>query len=194
MIEERDERAELEAVDNEEPLNLSPEFFDAPTPGESLTSDPENPKAYEKPAQFNTAEEATHKVFMILTEDDNHFTIVDAIGDGVPLDVLTQVFLFKGFQEGLWSTDLMLLLTEPTLYMLMWIADQAGIEAQIDSDGDDWDDEFESRARTAIEKDNIGMKGTDKSEEMARAKEQLPASLLSKMDAFEETNQVQGEE
>jgi hypothetical protein len=172
-----DEREELAAIDNEDALTLEPEFFEAPIPGESLTSDPSNPKAYEQPPQFNTAEEATHQIFMTLTEEDNYEEVIDALTEGVPLDVLTQVFLFKGFQEGQWSVDLMILLTEPTIYILMWIADQAGIEAQIDSDGDDWDDEEEERMKGAIQKDIDRMKPP---------KEQMSPSLLAKMDEYTE--------
>lgn len=114
---------------------------------------------------------------MTLTEEDNYEEVIDALTEGVPLDVLTQVFLFKGFQEGQWSVDLMILLTEPTIYILMWIADQAGIEAQIDSDGDDWDDEEEERMKGAVQKDIDRMKPP---------KEQMSPSLLAKMDEYTE--------
>ncbi len=35
----------------------------------------------------------------------------------------------------------MLLLIEPTIYLLMWLASQVDIDFQLDSDGDDWDEE-----------------------------------------------------
>ncbi len=55
--------------------------------------------------------------------------------------MLAQVYLTKGFQEGKWNPDLMLLLIEPTIYLLMWLASQVDIDFQLDSDGDDWDEE-----------------------------------------------------
>ena len=101
--------------------------------------------------------------------------------DKVPIDMIAQVYLFKGFQDGKWSVDLMLLLIEPTIYILMWLAEQAGVtDAVLDSDGDNWEEE-EDMLRTDIKEDISRMKPEPK----------MPDSLLSKMDEFK--SKVAGE-
>jgi hypothetical protein len=41
---------------------------------------------------------------------------------------MAQVILYKGYTEGLWNPDLMLSLIEPTIYLLINIADYADIK------------------------------------------------------------------
>ena len=53
------------------------------------------------------------------------------INDGTPLDQIAQVTLYKGYTEGKFSPDLMLMLIEPTLYLLIAIADYAEIKDYI---------------------------------------------------------------
>jgi hypothetical protein len=85
--------------------------------------------------------------------------------------MIVQILLFKGFQEGKWSPDLMLLLIEPTIYIVMWLADQAGIDATLDSDGDNWEEDDEMMANMA--QDSKRMKPHN-----------MPQSLLSQMGEF----------
>ena len=69
----------------------------------------------------------------------------------------------------------MLLLVEPTIYIVMWLADQAGIDATISADGDDWEDEEETLGKDLIRNDI---------ERMKPKVDSLPQSLLAKMDDF----------
>ena len=147
------------------------DMFDAPTPGSSLTSDPDNPRGWETPAQFTTEEEALKNIFMNLTDEDNHEQLLNSLRDGNPIEMIVQVILFKGFQEGNWSPDLMLLLVEPTIYIVMWLADQAGIDATLDSDGDNWEEDDEMMTNMA--EDSKRMKPNN-----------MPQSLLSQMGEF----------
>ena len=147
------------------------DMFDAPTPGSSLTSDPQNPRAWETPPEFNTEEEALKNIFMNLTDEDNHEQLLNSLRDGNPIEMIVQVLLFKGFQEGNWAPDLMLLLIEPTIYIVMWLADQAGIDATLDSDGDNWEEDDEMMANMA--EDSKRMKPNN-----------MPQSLLSQMGEF----------
>ena len=50
--------------------------------------------------------------------------------------------LQKGFQEGLYNPDLMLMLIEPVMYILIALCEKAGVEYSIYLD-DDEDDEME---------------------------------------------------
>ena len=148
------------------------DMFDSPTPGSSLTSDPQNPRAWETPPEFNTEEEALKNIFMNLTDEDNHEQLLNSLRDGNPIEMIVQVILFKGFQEGNWSPDLMLLLVEPTIYIVMWLADQAGIDATLDSDGDNWEEDDDMMANMA--KDSQRMKPSSN----------MPQSLLAQMGEF----------
>jgi len=157
------------------------DMFEAPIPGESLTSDPENPNLWETPPELSTEQDAIHSIFMHMTDEESYPKIVDSMRDKVPIDMIAQVYLFKGFQDGKWSVDLMLLLIEPTVYILMWLAEQAGVtDAVLDSDGDNWEEE-EDMLRTDIKEDISRMKPEPK----------MPDSLLSKMDEFK--SKVAGE-
>jgi hypothetical protein len=176
MVDENN--ANIEMAESYETSGIDP--FDAPTPGASLTSDPENPRAWETPPDYNNQEEALKAIFSNLTDEEKHQSLLNTLRDGVDIESIVQVLLFKGFQDGKWSPDLSLLLIEPTIYLIMWIADQAGIEAQISADGDDWDDDVSNEARTAMENDIERMKPKTDS---------LPPSLLSKMDSFSKGEQ-----
>ena len=44
---------------------------------------------------------------------------------------IAQVMLFTGFTEGKWDVNLMMLLIEPTAYMLLALAERAGIDPVI---------------------------------------------------------------
>ena len=168
----------IEMVDSYEASGVDP--FDAPIPGASLTNDPQNPRAWETPPEFTNQETALKNIFTNITEEESHEQLLNTLRDGVDIESTVQVILFKGFQDGKWSPDLSLLLIEPTIYLIMWIADQAGIEAQISADGDDWDDDVSNEARTAMENDIERMKPKTDS---------LPPSLLSKMDSFSKGEQ-----
>ena len=62
-------------------------------------------------------------------------SLLDTIHDGTGLTDIASVLLYNGFTQGKWSPDKMMLLMEPTLYLLMFLADQANIEYIIDTEG-----------------------------------------------------------
>ena len=158
-------------------------MFDAPVPGESLTADVSNPRPYEKPPQFTNVEDAMAAIFDQLTEDGIYEDVLQTMREGVPLDMLAQVYLTKGFQEGQWNPDLMLLLIEPTIYLLMWLANEVEIEFQLDSDGDDIEDEEDNQLRQTAVEDIERM--TPK-----QVESQMSPSLLAKANEFESTKEM----
>lgn len=111
--------------------------FDAPIPGESLTGAPNKSYPWERPPEFVKVDEATKWLFNSITNKDTLADILDQIREGVALDELAQTILLMGVSEGKWTTDLMLLLIEPTIYMLYFLATQAGIDPIIYRDEDD---------------------------------------------------------
>ena len=115
--------------------------FNAPIPGESLTTSSDMQKAWERPPKYTEDDDCMEAIYMELTSSGNLIRVVDMINDGTPLDEMAQVILYKGYTEGLWTPDLMLMLIEPTIYLLISIADYADINDYILYDGEDTDPE-----------------------------------------------------
>jgi hypothetical protein len=83
----------------------------------------------------------------------------------IPVNAIAEVVLTEGFRKGKFNPDMMLNLLEPTMYMLMAIAEKAGIDPVI-SRGDESDDVLDDEAqanknlKTANElKNSIGKGG-----------------------------------
>jgi len=110
--------------------------FEGPIPGQSLTSNPDEPQAWEQPPENVTLDSALYGLFSFMTQEDVYPNIVQALGDGMPITGMTQMILEDGFQKGSWNPDLMLQLVEPTMYMIMSMAEKSGVKYKIDEDDD----------------------------------------------------------
>ena len=115
--------------------------FNAPIPGESLTTAPDMPKAWERPPEYTEQDEAMEQVYMEITNEDNLMPLINMIDEGIPLDQIAQVILYKGYTQGLYNPDLMTLLAEPTIYLLIAIADYADIDDYVLYEGEEDDPE-----------------------------------------------------
>ena len=160
-----------------EKANVNP--FNAPTPGESLTSSPDMPHAWERPPQHTQQEDAMEEIYMELTSDDALMPLINMIDEGIPLDQIAQVILYKGYTEGKFSPDLMLMLAEPTIYLLIAIADYADIKDYVLYEGEEDDPEAE------IHGDDEEPISWDEEEEtkVQPKKESLGESLLAKVES-----------
>ena len=123
--------------------------FNAPIPGESLTVAPDSTHSWERPPQYTNDEDALEVLYFELTELDTLKQLINIINDGIPLDEIAQVVLYKGYSEGKYNPDLMLMLIEPTIYLLISIADYADIKDYVLYDGEDDDED------TEIPEDNV---------------------------------------
>jgi hypothetical protein len=158
--------------------------FNAPIPGESLTASPDNKKAWERPPEYTNEDEAMKALYLILTEQEKLKQLINIINDGVPLDEIAQVILYKGYTEGKYNPDLMLLLIEPTLYLLISIADYAEIKDYVLYTGeeDDPDTELPEDDITPIDMDGDGIPDKVKPEMKREPRaESVSASLLSRI-------------
>tara|TARA_R100000152_G_C6781981_1_gene217857 strand:- start:3690 stop:4259 length:570 start_codon:yes stop_codon:yes gene_type:complete len=99
-----------------------------PIPGQSLTADPSDPAPYERPPEFTNPHEAVRSIWSNLIEEDTYVDIIRLLDNKVPLLDLVKGMLFIGFQEGKWDSNLMMLLAEPLIYMLLALAERAGVE------------------------------------------------------------------
>ena len=111
--------------------------MERPIPGQSLTNDPEAPLPFEQPPKFVDKTDALEYLFASFVEEKKYLALMGALEQGLPIMDLTKLLLVSGFQDGLWNYDLLLILIEPTAYMIMALAERAGIEFQIINPEDD---------------------------------------------------------
>lgn len=121
-----------------------------PIPGSSLTNSPDNPYPWEQPAQYTELQPAIDALFLELSEPEAFHSIMDLVRNDVPVGDVAQVVLTDGFQKGLWNPDLMLLLMEPTMYMIIAFAEKAGIQDYVTYEGEQDDPEDEDEELSQI--------------------------------------------
>jgi len=98
------------------------------TPGESLTGNPDEPKAWEQPPEYTNMRDALEYVLYKLIQEKTYVSIVGAIGKGIPISDVVQQILYIGFTKGKWNPDMMLLLIEPLMYLVISLCEKAGVE------------------------------------------------------------------
>tara|TARA_R110000765_G_scaffold415800_2_gene517150 strand:- start:1615 stop:2193 length:579 start_codon:yes stop_codon:yes gene_type:complete len=157
--------------------------FNAPIPGEALTSSPDNAKAWERPPEIVDEEQAMMEVYLVLTEQDALRELVKIIDSGVALDEIAQVILYKGYTEGKYNPDLMLMLIEPTLYLLISIADYAGIKDYVlyDEEENDPDTQIPDDNVKPIDMDGDGVADEPTATRAEPTEDTVSSSLLSKI-------------
>ena len=108
--------------------------FQGPIPGQSLTNSPDTQQSWEQPPRTTNIKEARELMFLEILKDENLETIIGLMNEGMSISQLTEMHLFIGYTKGQFNADLMLLLAEPTMYMLLAIAEAVGIEPPINRD------------------------------------------------------------
>lgn len=141
------------------PKELQEVLFEKSVPGQSLTNPVEQRYPWEQPPQMTSVKEAREKIFLNLLEPDKLRSVIELMSTKIPVNTIAQVVLREGFNKGKFNPDMMLNLLEPTMYMLMAIAEKAGIEPVIDADGDDDIDEVEAVDLEQQSKNMIGEGG-----------------------------------
>ena len=144
--------------------------MDRPIPGESLTSNPENPWPWEKPPQFTSVHVASEYIFSKLVDENFYPEMLDSLENDVPIMDITRVILFKGFTEGLWNPDLLLRLIEPVTYMILALAERALIDPVI------YDEESRD---DAIEEENV-IFGKMESFDKFKETQEIPEGIIPK--------------
>lgn len=124
-------------------------------PGSSLTSDPKNPMPSSLPPKFVDVHEASEFVWVKLIQPKAYVSMMQTIDKGVPIMSITQALLTDGFQKGMWNPDLMLMLIEPTAYMLIALAERADIEMVVYQGQLDDVDETEEILGVSFEEEKI---------------------------------------
>ena len=102
-------------------------------PGQSLTNDPSQPYNWEKAPEFTNSKEAMLYVFENLTVPETTANILLSLSKGIGVIDIASITLYTGFTEGKWNPDLMMLLMEPTMYMVMALAEKAELDFVMDT-------------------------------------------------------------
>ena len=111
--------------------------------------------------------------------------MLNLLNNGTPIDQLAQVILYKGMTEGLYNPDLMLLLIEPTMYLLVALAEENDIEPVIYEGQDDDLAETET-VQGQIKKEDITKKEINK--------DSLPPSILQRVKTLPKMDEMKQEE
>jgi len=161
-----------------------------PIPGQSLTSDPNNPAPYEKPPQFTTIHEASEFLFEKFIDVDTYTDLMTVLDDGVPIMDVVQTTLFAGFSEGKWNPDLLMLLVEPTAYMLLGLAERADIDPIIyrDQQEDEFDEDYDSDMSPQQQKLQMLAKSLD----VSKVEEELPPEMVAKIESIPAPESLMG--
>jgi len=155
--------------------------MDRPMPGSSLTNDPDQPFPFEKAPEYTNVREASEYIFETLIEEETYIPLMGAIAEGYPLMDVTKALLFKGFSEGKWNPDLLMLLAEPLAYMLMALAERADIDFVIYR-GEEEDAE-ENEELLGTKYDEKKMKELRKARQTKEIPEAaIPAEVLARLD------------
>ena len=141
-----------------------PHVFERPIPGQSLTNSPEQKYPWDNPPEITSQREATERVFLDLIKPDNMETVSTLMADGMPVADVAQMLLMAGFTKGKFNPDMMLNLLEPTMFMLLSIAEKIGLDPKITREDDEFeiDDEETSSSNLQIAselKNSIGKGG-----------------------------------
>ena len=118
-----------------------------------------------------------------VTEKETYIELLNLLNNGTPIDQLTQVILYRGMTEGIYNVDLMLLLIEPTMYLLIAIAEENEIEPVIYEEQDD----------DLAETETVQKQIRNKKQSEIR-KDSVPSSILQRVKTLPKLDELQTEE
>ena len=107
-------------------------------------------------------------VFESLTIPETTTNILLSLSNGVGVIDIASITLYSGFLEGKWNPDLMALLMEPTMFMIMALAEKANID--FDLEAGDRDKPEEMSGENQLETITSGVNELDKMRQMAASR------------------------
>lgn len=170
------------ATIEEELINVQNKL-ERPIPGSSLAQDPDNAAPYEKAPTYTSVHAATEDMFMALIEKEKYMAVMEAVDEGVPVLQIAQMILFEEFQKGSFNPDLMMMMVEPTIYIIIALAERLELDIVIDKDDENDEEVFGTKFK---EKKLEALRGAAKSgivpqgvitPVMAAQMEELPETL-----------------
>ena len=124
-------------------------------PGQSLTNSPDEKYQWEKAPEFTNPRETMLYVFETLTVPETTANILLSISNGVSVIDIASITLYSGFLEGKWNPDLMTILMEPTMYMIMALAEKAGIDYQLEAGDNDRPEEMSGEKSVKVLQEGV---------------------------------------
>tara|TARA_R110001606_G_scaffold221355_1_gene369092 strand:- start:438 stop:890 length:453 start_codon:yes stop_codon:yes gene_type:complete len=94
-------------------------------------------------------------VFETLTVPETTSNILLSISNGVSVIDIASITLYSGFLEGKWNPDLMTILMEPTMYMIMALAEKAGIDYQLEAGDNDRPEEMSGEKSVKVLQEGV---------------------------------------
>ena len=176
---------------------MDEEYFDVimqggPIPGSSLTSDPNDPAPYEQPPEYVNVHEASEWLFSELIEEDRYDQLITALHEGIPVADVAQVILFTGFTQGKWDVNLMTLMIEPAMYIIMALAERAGVDFILHRDEDSEEDENDALTLGA-ELSKTRLENIKKFKEMQMSLPFLSEESQKRLDTIQPADVVDGD-
>ena len=177
-------------------------------PGQSLTNSPDQPYNWERPSEYTNPREAMLYVFETLTVPETTTNVLLSLSNGVGVIDIASITLYAGFLEGKWNPDLMMLLMEPTMYMIMALAEKANIDFDLEAGDRDKPEEIEGENQ--LKTITSGVSELDKMRQIASSRvspqsvpqevrtmieeTELSPSLLEKVEKETQSNSLLGRE
>jgi hypothetical protein len=127
-------------------------------------------------------------IFNILTMPDNTLNILLSLIKKIGVIDIASMILYEGFRQGKWNPDLMLLLMEPTMYMVMALGEKAEINFVLDSEDDE--EEEKILGEKAVEKIESEIGSLEKARQEA-AQRLGPQSVPSEVKEVIEEAQIE---
>jgi len=103
-------------------------LYDHPVPGASLTNSPENKLPFERPPKFSSVDKVLRFLWMSMAEQDYQVQLIDFLRKGMPVADIATLISKVGVYNGMWNTDVSLLILEPLIYMILQVAYDNGID------------------------------------------------------------------
>tara|TARA_R100000234_G_scaffold112503_1_gene86207 strand:- start:861 stop:1628 length:768 start_codon:yes stop_codon:yes gene_type:complete len=160
----------------------------SPIPGQSLVNSPESKYPWENPPTFSNPREALDDVATTILQPDTAKNIVKALSKGAAAIDLTMGVLYSKFLQGDISVDNLLLLAEPTTYMIMALGEEANIKYNIEGndldelDNEDTKESFDKKVsefRNVVQ--NIGSETAEKVNVEKIDSNIVPRNILDKI-------------
>ena len=126
--------------------------FNRPIPGQSLTNDPATPYPWDTPPEMVSVQDGIDYFIETLLQKEALVSLVQILASGAyTISEIAQIMLEKGWREGKWKSDLMLMLAEPLMVIIMAISERAEIRDYELYDGEK--EELENEEETGSIKD-----------------------------------------
>jgi hypothetical protein len=157
-----------------------------PIPGQSLTDNPDQSYPWESPPEFTDFRQAFNYLAEELLEEDIYVPLMVAMSQEVPISDIALQLLQRGFQEGKWNPDLFMMLLEPTMYLLLALAEKAGVEPRLYGDEEDDLDEEEEQSIAEMKAKNLADVAKDQVGDLPKAPSGvLPAEIVEEIETLE---------